>query len=70
LDMLQQNSLLVIAALVILVILFAVLARRGRSQRAVPQQMRPSRTFCGKCGAENPGSNEFCVSCRNKLKGS
>jgi len=70
LDMLQQNSLLIIAALAVLVILFAAISMRGRGRRAVPQQMAPSRTFCGKCGAENPASNEFCVSCGNKLKGS
>ena len=68
LDMLQQNSLLIIAALAVLVILFALLAMRGRGQRPVPQQMAPTRTFCGKCGAENPVSNEFCASCGNKLK--
>ena len=70
LDMLQQNSLLIIAALAVLVILFAVLAMRGRGRRSVPQQMAPTRTFCGKCGAENPASNEFCASCGNKLKSS
>jgi hypothetical protein len=69
-DMLQQNSLLIIAALVVLVILFAVLGMRGRGRRSVPQQMTPTRTFCGKCGAENPASNEFCASCGNKLKNS
>jgi hypothetical protein len=70
LDMLQQNRLLIIAALAVLVILFAVLAMRGRGQRSVPQQMAPTRTFCGECGAENPASDEFCASCGNKLKGS
>jgi hypothetical protein len=67
-DILQQNSLLIIAALVVLVILFAVLAMRGR--RSVPQQTAPTRTFCGKCGAENPTLNEFYASCGNKLKSS
>lgn len=68
LDFLQQNSLLIIAALAVLVILFAVLALRGRGQRSVPQQMASTRTFCGKCGAENPIANEFCGYCGNRLK--
>ena len=70
LDILQQNSLLIIAALAALVILFAVLAMRGRSRPAAPQQMGPSRIFCGKCGAENPASNEFCQGCGQKLSSS
>lgn len=68
LSVLQQNSLLVIGALVVLVILFAALAMRVRSQRALPQQTPRSLVLCGKCGAENPASNVFCRSCGNKLK--
>ena len=70
LDILQQNSLLIIAALAALVILFAVLAVKGRGRRAAPQQMGPSRIFCGKCGAENPVSNRFCQGCGQKLSSS
>jgi VCBS repeat-containing protein len=68
-EMLQQNSLLIIAALIILVILFGAVAMRGRGGQAVPQAA-PSRIFCGKCGTENPASNEFCADCGNKLKSS
>jgi hypothetical protein len=69
LETLQQNSLIVIGLLVLLVILLAVLAMRGRGGGgAVPQQAGAPRVFCGKCGTQNPASNEFCASCGNKLK--
>jgi hypothetical protein len=68
LETLTQNSLIIMAALILLVILLAALAMRGRGRRSVPQQMAPTRTFCGKCGAENPIANEFCGSCGNRLK--
>jgi VCBS repeat-containing protein len=67
---LTQDSLIIIAVLVLLVILLAALAMKGRGRRALPQQVGQSRVFCGKCGAENPASNEFCVSCGNKLRSS
>jgi uncharacterized membrane protein YvbJ len=69
-ETLQQNSLILIAALVLLVILLGILAMRGRGKQTAPQQQAPSRRFCGKCGAENLASNEFCLSCGQKLKGS
>jgi hypothetical protein len=69
LEALQQNSLIVIGLLVLLVILLAALAMRGRGGgRAAPKQPGAPRLFCGKCGTENPASNEFCASCGNKLK--
>lgn len=69
LEALQQNSLIVIGLLALLVILLAALAMRGRGGgRATPQQPGAPRVFCGKCGTENPASNEFCASCGNKLK--
>jgi hypothetical protein len=68
---LQQNSLIVIGLLVLLVILLAALAMRSRGGgRAAPQQSGAPGVFCGKCGTENPASNEFCGSCGNKLKSS
>ena len=67
LETLTQNSL-TIAVLILLVTLLAALAMRSRGRRTFPQQMAPSRVFCGKCRAENPASNEFCGSCGNRLK--
>jgi len=67
-ETLQQNSLTIIGALVVLVILFGALAIRGR--RAVAQPIGAPRTFCAKCGTENPASNKFCASCGNNLKSS
>jgi hypothetical protein len=67
-ETLQQNSLIIIGALVVLVILFGVLVMRGRRQRAIPGQSVPLHVFCGRCGAENLASNKFCVNCRSKLK--
>jgi hypothetical protein len=69
LDMLQQNSLLIIAALVVLaIILVAALARRGRGRTTPPAQV--TQVFCGKCGTGNSSSNEFCSNCGSRLKGS
>jgi hypothetical protein len=68
LETLQENSLIIIATLALLVILFAALSMRSRGRRTIPQQEGVSRIFCGKCGKENPASNEFCVSCGHKLK--
>jgi hypothetical protein len=69
-DLVQQNSLIVITALLALALVFGVLATRGRTRRTVTQQVGPAHTFCGRCGAENPMSNEFCRKCGNKLKDS
>jgi Flp pilus assembly protein CpaB len=68
----QQNSLIIIAALLVIAVVLAVVAMRGRSRRAVavPPQAGAAPVFCGKCGTENPVSNEFCVNCGNKLKSS
>jgi hypothetical protein len=65
---LQGNSLLIIAALIILVIVLAAIAMSRRGKPSAPQQQGAGRVFCGKCGAENPPTNEFCSSCGNKLK--
>ncbi len=67
-ETLQQNSLILIAALVLLVILLGIFAMRGRGKQTAPQQQAPSRRFCGKCGAENSASNEFCANCGNNLR--
>lgn len=66
-DMLQQNSLLIIVVLIVLVIALAIaMSRRGRP--SAPAYHGAARVFCGKCGTENPSSSEFCSSCGNKLK--
>lgn len=67
-EMLQGNSLLIIAALIILVIALAAIAMSRRGRPSAPPQQGPGRVFCGKCGTENPPTNEFCSSCGNKLK--
>jgi hypothetical protein len=67
-DMLQQNSLLVIAVLVILVIALAAVAMSRRGRPSGSSQKGAGRVFCGKCGTENPSSNEFCSSCGSRLK--
>jgi ribosomal protein L40E len=66
--MLQQNSFIIIAALVFIVILFGALAMKGRGKQTAPQRAVPSQIFCGKCGTGNPVSNEFCAKCGNNLK--
>jgi hypothetical protein len=67
-EMLQENSLLIVAALIIVIIALAAIAMSRRSRPSAPQQQQVAgRVFCGKCGAENPASNEFCSSCGNKL---
>ncbi len=63
-----QNSLIVIAVLVLLVILLATLAMRASVGRSAPQQIGLSQVFCSMCGARNPLTDEFCVSCGNKLE--
>lgn len=65
---LTQNSLIVILILTLLVILLAALVLRARAQRFARQQIGLSQVFCGKCGAANSVTNEFCVSCGNKLE--
>jgi hypothetical protein len=67
-EMLQENSLLLIAGLIILVIVLAAIALSRRGRPHTPQQLGTGRVFCGKCGAENPPANEFRSNCGNKLK--
>jgi len=67
-ELLQANSLLIIAALIILAIVLAAIAMSRRGRPSAPQQQGLGRVFCGKCGAENPPTNEFCSNCGNKLK--
>ena len=69
-DVLQQNSLTIIIALLALAAVLGVLAMRSRRQHGAPQPTGSSGIFCSKCGTGNPASNEFCRGCGNKLKGS
>jgi hypothetical protein len=64
----QQNSLIIIIAALVLAVVLGVLVMRSRGRRKATQQVGAPRTFCGKCGTENPASSEFCTSCGNKLK--
>lgn len=68
-DLLQQNSLIITAALLALAVVLGVLAMRGRRQHGVAQPTG-SQIFCSKCGTGNPASNKFCRGCGNKLNSS
>jgi VCBS repeat-containing protein len=68
LDAIQQNSLLIIAALIVLAIMLAAVAMRSRARPAPLVPRVASQIYCGKCGASNPAENEFCSSCGSKLK--
>jgi hypothetical protein len=65
---LTENSLVVIAALALLAIVLAALAMRTRRRRPAPQAATLSQVFCGKCGAKNAVTSEFCVNCGKKLE--
>jgi len=70
-NVIQQNSLIIITALlVIAVLVLGVVATRSRGRRgaAAPPQAGAAPVFCGKCGTENPASNEFCTNCGEELK--
>ena len=70
LDVLQQNSLIIAAALIALAVVLGVFALRGRRQHRVPQPTGSTGIFCSECGTGNPASNEFCRNCGSKLKSS
>jgi VCBS repeat-containing protein len=70
LDAVQQNSLLIIAALIVLAVILAAVAMRSRARPTPSAPRTPSQIYCGKCGASNLAENEFCSSCGSKLKAS
>lgn len=68
----QQNSLLLSAAVGVLVVAaIMALKRRGgpaSSQPATgPTRTETERIFCGQCGTSNPSNNRFCGKCGQKL---
>ncbi len=68
--MLQQNSLLVIGAILALIALLAAVALRRRKPSGPgtgTQGSKAGTVFCGKCGTQNPAGNEFCRKCGAKL---
>ncbi len=69
-EMLQQNSLLVIGILGLIVLLLAMLAfrRRAPTQPSLSAQPVRSGIFCGNCGTQNPTGNEFCGKCGQRLQ--
>ncbi len=69
--LLQGNNLLYIGLLAVIVLLAILTLRRRKAASpppSAPQQQGAARVFCGKCGTENPATNEFCSSCGTKLK--
>jgi hypothetical protein len=71
LDMIQQNSLLMIGLLAVLVVLLGVLVLRGRkpsSTEPSSPQPQPSPFTCGACGTLNPAGNEFCANCGQRRR--
>ena len=70
-SMIEQNQLLILAGLVLLaaiIIAAALLSRR----KATPTQptstgVTTGMVYCGKCGTQNPATNQFCLKCGAKL---
>ncbi len=66
---LQQNDLLILAAIILLVGAAFLASRRrkpsGPAQAA--QGPRGGAVYCRSCGTQNPAGNEFCGSCGAKL---
>lgn len=75
LDMLQENSLLVmglLALLLVLAVVFAIRKRRSGGQRPPqPPAASPSLVgksqFCGQCGSENATASKYCRACGHKF---
>ena len=66
--LLQQNSLFIIAVLVIALV--AVLLRGGRRTKGQPAQVQPQTTnaiYCSRCGAQASTVDSFCKKCGTKL---
>jgi len=82
LDLLQQNSLIVIGLLALLVVFLVALVMRRRGDGTPPSQGRYGKgivmprapggstgeSICGKCGANNLPTADFCSNCGNKLR--
>ena len=66
--LLQHNSLLIIA--ILLIALTAVLLSGRRRSRGSAPQIQPQNvnvTYCSHCGTQNPATNSFCRKCGTKL---
>jgi hypothetical protein len=66
--MIQENNMIITAALLVLAVALGILTMRRRRQHGAPQLTGSTGIFCTKCGTENPASNEFCRSCDNRLR--
>jgi hypothetical protein len=69
-DMLQQNSLLIIGGLAILAVILAIALRRRRPVSHERETSKPSagaNQFCPSCGRENPSTSQFCSKCGSRL---
>lgn len=66
---LQQNGLLVLAAIIVVVGAALVLSRRGRPSgpTRAPQGPTTGVTYCHSCGKQNPAGHKFCGSCGEEL---
>lgn len=70
LDVLQQNSLIIIGALAVLVIILAIALRSRRGSpylRESRKTVAGDNRFCPKCGTANPSTSQFCAKCGTQL---
>jgi hypothetical protein len=66
-SILQQNGVLILAAIIVIVGAALLLSRRGRQPKQAPQGPTSGMTYCGSCGKPNSAGNKFCSSCGEKL---
>ena len=70
-SMIQQNQLLILGGILLIVavaVAAALMSRRKPTQPAqAPTGTMPGMIYCGKCGTQNPTTNEFCGKCGTKL---
>lgn len=66
-DLIQQNSLIVLGALVVLVIIVAVVLKGGKHGPASKPTAAQSSTLCASCGTQNSPTDKFCTNCGREL---
>jgi len=70
-SMIEQNQLLILE---VVTLLAAVIIAAALLSRRKPAPTQPTSTgvttgmvYCGKCGTQNPATNQFCLKCGAKL---